>query len=153
MAEDEEFAVAVVLAATIFGAESLPEDEVALAVPKAIFLRYGLAVVGAVKILALSLQFSDAGDVGRNAYFIVRDAFGSPNATDFVGAFAEDFHLPHLVFVGNGDALAAVAVTVFFHEFSDELDGVAGVVAAHQCDAFKLLNHKHSFFVDQCVWP
>ncbi len=62
LAEDEEFAVAVVLAAAVFSTEGLPEDEVALAVPEAIFLRYGFAVVGAIEILAAAFEFANAGD-------------------------------------------------------------------------------------------
>ena len=59
--------------------------------------------------------------------------------------------MPHLVLVGKGDALAAVAVAVFLDEATDELDGIAGVVAAHEGDTLQFLNHEHAFVVDEGV--
>ena len=150
--EDEEFAFAEVLAVGIAGVEGFPEDEVALAVPKAVAACHLLDVVGAHKIFrVVALQTADARYVGADAHVVVGDALCGPYAADAVGAFAQYLHLPHLVTVGDGYALATVAIAVLAHQTADEAYGVAGVVAAHKCHALKLFDKEHTILVDQRV--
>ena len=59
--------------------------------------------------------------------------------------------MPNFVFVSDGDAFAAVAIAVFLDKVSDELDGVTGVVAAHQGHAFQLFDQEHAILIDQGV--
>ena len=66
-----------------------------------------------------------------------------PHGTNLGTAAANDFHLPHLFFVGNGDALAAVGISVFLYQLGDKLDGLARCGAALQGDALQLLDEEH----------
>ena len=82
---------------------------------------------------------------------VVGHTLRRPDAAHLGGALAEDFHLPHLAAVGNGDALAAVAIAILLHQRADEVDGFARRSAAHQCHTLQLFDGEHAFLVDQRV--
>ena len=148
--EDEELALAEVLAIGIFGNEGFPEDELALAVPEFVFLGHFLDIVGGHEIVGVgAVHTTDTRNVGRDADMLVGYALGSPDGADLVLAAAHDLKLPDLVFVGNGYALALVAIAVLLHQVANQADGVAGVVAAFKDDAHKFLDIEHAILVDQ----
>ena len=152
LVEDEVFALAEVLTVGVGGIESFPEDELVFAVPQAVAAGDGLDVVGAHEILGVAtLQTAYAGDVAADAHVVVGDALGSPYAADVVLAFTQDFHLPHFLGVGYGDALAGIGVAIDFDEVAYEADGIAGGGAALQCHALQFLDEVHACGVAQGV--
>ena len=152
MTENEVFALAEVLTIGIAAVESLPEDELTFAIPETVAAGNRLDIVGAHEVFGVAtLQTADTGDVAAHAHLVVGDALCRPNSSDIALAFAKDFHLPHFVRVGNGDAFAAVAITVDFDEVANEADGVACGGAALEGDALKFLDKEHTCRVDQCV--
>ena len=82
---------------------------------------------------------------------VVGNALCRPHATNLVGTFAKDFHLPYLVLVGNCNALAAITITVFFYKATNEFDSLTRRCATHKCYALKFLDLKHSLAVDKCI--
>ena len=84
------------------------------------------------------------GDIAADGHMVVGDALCGPDAADLVAALTQYFHLPHLLAVGDGDALSAVAIAVLFNETPDETYGITCVVASHKGHAFQLFNHEHS---------
>ena len=94
--------------------------------------------------LAFLGELGDAGLVGVAADVAVGDAAGHPHGTvgvfvfqllgqvgfDGALAFADEFEDPHLVGVGDGEALALAVVGVVAHEAGEDLDGLAGVLGA-----------------------
>ena len=115
--ENEVFALAEVLAVGVGGIEGFPEDELAFAVPQAVAAGDGLDIVRAHEIFGVAtLQTAYAGDVAADAHVVVGDALGSPYAANLLRSLAKHFKYPHLVFVGYGQAFAAVAVAILLHQ-------------------------------------
>ena len=80
--------------------------------------------------------------VGRDA--VVGNADGYPHSPLAARAFANHFHNPDFVGVGNGETLAFAGITVFLHQRRHHLDGFAGSAAAlqaqrHQADVVDTL--------------
>ena len=80
---------------------------------------------------------------------VVRNADSCPNSADFVRPFAENFKYPDFIRVGNCQAFAGIAITVFFDQFTDQANGIAGSRATLKDDSLKFLDHEHTFLVNQ----
>lgn len=80
---------------------------------------------------------------------VVRYTNCSPHTADLVGAFSEYLEYPHFVRVGDGQAFAGITVTVFFHQFTHQADGVAGCRTTLQDDLFQFFDHEHTVLVYQ----
>ena len=61
--------------------------------------------------------------VSRNA--VVGHTDSHPHGTAHAGTFANHFHDPHFIGVGNGEGLATAAVAILLHQVSHHLDGFA----------------------------
>ena len=59
--------------------------------------------------------------------------------------------MPYFLRVGNGQTFARIAVAVFLHQLTHELNGIASRGAALQCHAGQFFNHEHSFRVPQGI--
>ena len=97
----------------------------------------------------VEIDHADAGDVGRDAHVVVRDALGRPDGTGLTRAGTVDLELPHLVGVGHGQAFAPVGIAVFLGHLAHQADGVTGVVAVLERQAFQFLDPEHAVAVDQ----
>ena len=97
------------------------------------------------------VEGTDARDVGRDSDLIVGDAHGSPDAAHTLGTLAKDFEDPGLVLVGNGEALAAVAIAIFLDQLTHEAYRFASRGATLECDACQLFDHEHASLVLQGI--
>ena len=150
--EDKEFAFSEVFAIGIRSVESFPEDELTFAIPEFVFASHALDVVRAhEEIRIVALQTANTRYVGAYGDMIVRDTLSRPNAAYFVGAFAQDFHLPHLLAVGDGNAFTAVAIAILLNKLANQFDGVACVIATHKSHTLKFLDQKHTLLVLQNI--
>lgn len=80
---------------------------------------------------------------------VVRNADSCPDTADFVRPFTEDFKYPDFIRVGNCQTFAGIAIAVFFDQFTDQANGIAGSRAALKSDLFQLFDHEHAFLVNQ----
>ena len=95
-------------------------------------------------VLVLEVELVDAALVGVGRDAVVGDADGHPHSPFAARAFANHFHNPDFVGVGNGETLALAGITVFLHQRRHHLNGFAGSAAAlqaqrHQADVVDTL--------------
>ena len=145
-------AVVLLLMEVVFAAVGLEEVELLLAVPQ-LELARNLFHVGRrhVVLLVIEVEGANARDVGRHRYLVVGDAHGCPHGAHLLGTSAEDLENPHLVGVGNGEALATVGVAIFLGKATHGGYRVAGCGAALQGYALEFLDVEHARLVAQRV--
>ena len=128
-------AVAAAERAHVGGCVGLREAEI-LVLAVEVTLRackvYHILRVDGVAALVGQREGVDAGMVGVARDAVVGHAARYPHGSLVGFSFAYEFHYPHLVGVGYGEAFARGGVSVFIHQVCHHLEGLAGGLGAFQ---------------------
>ena len=95
-------------------------------------------------VLVLEVELVDAALVGVGCDAVIGNADGHPHRSFAARSFANHFHNPDFVGVGNGETLALAGIAVFLDERGHHLNGFARRAAAlqaqrHQADVVDTL--------------